>query len=156
MKKLWVSYLPLQEDWIDAEHLPESLFDLLELYTHHRSSTVVGPRFPADRFLTVRIPLNQEASERSIPRYASAKDRLDQLKDSSRVTNGFGSRPPDESQRPQHPLKPVAANGDRYGVDARGRNAAVRFMIDPSIADSEKRQVAEYFKVEMEEYEVDE
>lgn len=29
-------------------------------------------------------------------------------------------------------------------------------MIDPDIAGSEKRQVAEYFKVEMEEYEVEE
>lgn len=37
----------------------------------------------------------------------------------------------------------------------RGRDAAVRFMIDPEIADKEKRQVEEYFRVEMEEYEVD-
>lgn len=116
----------------------------------------MGPRFPADQFLTVRIPLNQEANERSIPRHASAKDRLSQLKDLERATNGLGPRPFDEAQRPQHPLRPVAANGDRYGPDARGRDAAVRFMIDAGIANSEKRQVAEYFKVEMEEYEVEE
>lgn len=132
------------------------MFDLLELYTHHRSSTVVGPRFPADRFLTARIPLNQEARERSIARYASCSDRLGHAEDPSRPSNAAGARPSDGAQRPHHPLTPIAANGDRYRTDARGRDAAVRFMIDADIAAREKKQVAEYFKVEMEEYEVEE
>lgn len=134
----------------------ETLFDLLELYTHHRSSTIVGPRFPADRFLTVRIPLNQEASESSIARHESWGDRHRQPKDSAKPPNGVGGKPSVEPQRPHHPLTPVAANGDLYKTDARSRDAAVRFMIDADLADSEKRQVAEYFKVEMEEYEVEE
>lgn len=48
---------------------PETLFDLLELYTHNRNSTTVGPHFPPDRFLTVRIPLNKEAEAQRLPRY---------------------------------------------------------------------------------------
>ena len=57
-------------------------------------------------------------------------------------------------QRPSHPLTPVAANGDRHRAD-RGRDAAVRFMLDQEIAEDEKQQVAQYFRVETEEYEVD-
>lgn len=55
-----------------------------------------------------------------------------------------------------HPLTPVSANGDRPNPGERGRDGAVRFMLDPECADSEKGQVSEYFRVEMEEYVVDE
>jgi CTD kinase subunit beta len=55
-----------------------------------------------------------------------------------------------------HPLVPVAANGERPRPGEKGRDGAVRFMIDPERADAEKALVAEYFKVEMEEYEVEE
>lgn len=68
--------------------------------------------------------------------------------------NGSGGKQPDTPKRP-HPLTPVAANGDRLGTSERGRDAAVRFTIDAECAANEKRQVEPYFKVEMEEYEVD-
>ncbi|KAJ5513030.1 Glutathione S-transferase/chloride channel C-terminal [Penicillium fimorum] len=126
----------------------ETLFDLLELYTHHRSQTAVGSEFPADRFLTVRIPLNQEASEHNIPRYHPW------IGQPHKQSNGGGANDQDAS-RPAHPLTPIAANGDRQRTGERGRDAAVRFMLDPACADEERRQVAAYFKVEMEEYEVD-
>lgn len=115
----------------------------------------MGPRFPADRFLTVRIPLNQEASEQKIERHANWNDRIGQLRIPTRPSNGINGKPSDSPQRSHHPLTPIAANGDRYRAD-RARDAAVRFMIDPDIAGNEKRQVAEYFNVEMEEYEVEE
>ncbi|KAJ5145561.1 uncharacterized protein N7515_000125 [Penicillium bovifimosum] len=117
----------------------ETLCDLLELYTHHRPHTTVGPEFQPDRFLNVRIPLNQEASEQNIPRYTSW---IEPQKNGSAV-----------KQRPLHPLTPVAANGERQRTGERGRDAAVRFMLDPACADEEKRQVAAFFKVDMEEYE---
>lgn len=126
---------------------PETLFDLLELYTHHRSSTSVGPHFPADRFLTVRIPLNQVAGENKIPRFEFWVDRPY----NPRTLNGKGNEPP---ARLLHPLTPVAANGERNRPD-RGRDAAVRFMLDPTQAEDEKKQVEGYFKVEVEEYEVE-
>ena len=69
--------------------------------------------------------------------------------------NGARGKHTDIPQRLDHPLTPIAANGDRLGSE-RGRDAAVRFMLDPAQAESEKRQVEEYFKVETEEYEVDE
>lgn len=126
----------------------ESLFDLLELYTHHRAQTTVGPEFLADRFLTVRIPLNQEAGEQHIPRYGPW------ISQTNKQVNGTGATQLD-TPRPAHPLTPIAANGDRQRTGERGRDAAVRFMLDPACADEERRQVAAYFKVEMEEYEVE-
>ncbi|KAJ5794391.1 Glutathione S-transferase/chloride channel C-terminal [Penicillium paradoxum] len=126
----------------------ETLFDILELYTHHRSQTTVGSEFPADRFLTVRIPLNQEASEQHIPRYSPW---IEQPQKQANGTDGTHQ----EAPRLAHPLTPVAANGDRQGTGERGRDAAVRFMLDPACADEERRQVATYFNVEMEEYEVE-
>lgn len=132
---------------------PETLFDLLELYTHHRGQTSVGPQFPADRFLTVRIPLNEEAAANQIARYTDWQIRF-QPRDPAKSKNGSGARRSGAPQRPKHPLTPVAANGDRHRSD-RATDAAVRFMLDAEIADAEKRKVEEYFKVEMEEYEVD-
>lgn len=136
---------------------PETIFDILELYTHQRSSTKVGPRFPADRFLTVRIPLNKEAEAQNIPRHTNWVDRRKETK-----TNGFkGGKDPlmpnkDGTGPGIHPLTPVSANGERPNPGERGRDGPVRFMLDPECAESERSQVAEYFKVEMEEYEVEE
>ncbi|EAW08032.1 putative cyclin [Aspergillus clavatus NRRL 1] len=150
------------EQWkTSREEVMETLFDLLELYTHNRGSTCVGPHFPADRFLTVRIPLNKEAEAQQLPRYTHWVDETR----APRALNGArGGRNTAAAQRekdkggapPLHPLTPVAANGERPKPGERGRDGAVRFMIDPECAEAEKARVAEYFKVEMEEYEVEE
>ncbi|OJJ35668.1 hypothetical protein ASPWEDRAFT_40901 [Aspergillus wentii DTO 134E9] len=137
------------------EEIMETLFDLLELYTHQRGATSVGPHFPADRFLTVRIPLNQEAEAQRYPRHTQWTDQNkdERASNGSRGIKDFGM--PDKGGL-VHPLTPVSANGERPRVGERGRDGAVRFMLDPECADSEKSRVAEYFKVEMEEYEVEE
>lgn len=114
----------------------------------------MGPEFPADRFLTVRIPLNQEASEHRIPRYVNWEDRPRRPNYLGNQTNHAHPKDAD-TERPHHPLTPTAANGDRLRKTDRAKDAAVRFMLDHDIADYEMRQVAEYFTVEMEEHEVD-
>lgn len=128
----------------------ETLFDLLELYTHNRGHTTVGPHFPADRFLTVRIPLNTEAESQKLPRYTNWVPEPRE----SKATNG--DKATKDATTKLHPLTPVAANGDRPRATEKGRDGAVRFMLDPECADAEKSHVATYFKVEMEEYEVEE
>ena len=38
-------------DWkVERGMVMETLLDLLELYTHHRSQTMIGPEFPVDTF----------------------------------------------------------------------------------------------------------
>lgn len=133
----------------------ETLFDILELYTHQRSSTVVGPQFPADRFLTVRIPLNKEAEAQNIARHTNWVDRRKDTKANGFKT-GIDALLPTKDAPVVHPLTPVAASGERPKPGERGRDGAVRFMLDPECAEAEKMQVSPYFRVEMEEYEVEE
>ncbi len=116
---------------------------MLELYTHSRASTSVGPHFPADRFLKVRIPLNQEMSARQIPRFTGPTPAAN------------NSEQDGASDHPHHPLTPVAATGELRGASERGRDSALRFMLDPTCAKEERRLVEEYFVVEWEDYEED-
>jgi CTD kinase subunit beta len=145
---------------------PETLFDLLELYTHNRSSTTVGPHFPPDRFLTVRIPLNKEAEAQRLPRYTHWVEDSRDSKPTNGARDGRDRTASKDRDRDRdrgaaaapavHPLTPVAANGERPKAGERGRDGAVRFMLDSECAEAEKARVAEYFKIEMEEYEVEE
>ncbi|PYH42641.1 putative cyclin [Aspergillus saccharolyticus JOP 1030-1] len=162
------------KDWnTSREEVMETLLDILELYTHNRAQTTVGPHFPADRFLTVRIPLNSEAEEKKLPRYTHwvepkpkpppAAPRGPKGKGYTNGTshnsnNGsinshtLGNSAADKD-KPDHPLTPVAANGDRPRA---GEKYAVRFMLEPDRAEVERARVEEYFRVEVEEYEVEE
>ncbi|KAL6229202.1 hypothetical protein BDW75DRAFT_235378 [Aspergillus navahoensis] len=141
------------------EEVMETLLDLLELYTHNRGATSVGPHFPADRFLTVRIPLNKEAQEQRLPRYTNSTEEGKPTEDSRKgpTTNGSKMEKSAPATGPlHHPLIPVTAHGERPKPGEKGRDAAVRFIVDSEYAAAEKAQVAQYFKVEMEEYEVEE
>lgn len=144
----------------------ETLLDLLELYTHHRGATIVGPNHPVEKFLTIRIPLNQEADAKKLPRFTSWKEKKEKEDRDTASLNGSATakskhhgREPSPATKDkevnQNPLKPVSATADRPKPGERGREGTVRFMLDPERAESEKREVAEYFKVEMEEYEVE-
>jgi CTD kinase subunit beta len=101
----------------------------------------------------VRIPLNQEAEAQNIPRHTNwvergKEPRMNGVKGGG--GGGGGRRDP-----AVHPLTPVTANGDRPKPGERGRDGAVRFMLDPECAEAEKAQVEGYFRVEMEEFEVE-
>lgn len=101
----------------------------------------------------MRIPLNKEAEAQRIPRHTNWVEREKEAK-----TNGFKSEGPlkeKEKEGVVHPLTPVAAHGERPRHGERGRDGAVRFMLEPECAESEKGQVSEYFRVEMEEFEVE-
>ncbi|KAL3477949.1 Fructosamine kinase-domain-containing protein [Aspergillus californicus] len=138
------------------EEVMETLFDLLELYTHNRGSTSVGPHFPADRFLTVRIPLNKEAEEQRLPRYTHWEEGKASRKPRAAMTNGSAKTEQGPTAGVHHPLIPATALGERPKQGEKGRDAAVRFIVDSEYALAEKDRVAQYFKIEMEEYEIDE
>ncbi|KAF2089647.1 cyclin-like protein, partial [Saccharata proteae CBS 121410] len=50
----------------------ETMLDLLDLYTHHRPTTLIGPSFHLDAYISVSITLNQEATASSLPRYTAS------------------------------------------------------------------------------------
>lgn len=125
------------------------MLDLLELYTHHRSSTSVGPDFPLDAFLAIRITLNQEADTKKLARFTMWKKNRASA-NGSKAMNGSK----DKDILPHNPMTPSSAV-DKGKVSERGRDGTVRFMLNPERAQTEKSMVSEYFKVEIEEYEAD-
>ena len=136
----------------------ETLLDLLDLYTHHRAVTIVGLEHPLEKFIEVRITLNQEASAHRYPRYTQwIKKRpvTNGVRTSNGTKDSKDSR--DESRDGKSPpaMGPASATGAKSRVGERGRDGTVRFMLDGERARDEKNLVAEYFKVEEEEYEVE-
>jgi CTD kinase subunit beta len=141
--------------------------DLLDLYNHHRSATVLGARFPLEAFLTVRIPLNREAEDKQLPRFTHWQEKPS-IPD-SKVNGSKPGKNANHKEKPQdrekdaakdlpsaNPLTPMSATGEKLITGDRAREGTVRFMLDPKRVQFEKTLVSEYFKVEMEEYEVEE
>lgn len=151
--------------------LQETMLDLLDLYTHHRALTIVGPSYPLDTFIAIRITLNQEASAADLPRFTNTdlpagKEREDEPATNGRSsywkknleTNGTSSSKslasPAGNESPP-PTGPISATGTRGRVGERGRDGTVRFMLNAERALDEKRTVATYFRVDEEEVVVD-
>lgn len=155
----------------------ETLLDLLDLYIHHRSSTVVGPEYPLEAFLAIRIPLNKQSEDEGLPRFTHWRDSRVSVSVNIKATNGTGpkhgknnkhkgkGKGKDQRDRefenaapaavgpPPNPLTPVSANGEKPGLSDRGRDGTVRFMLDVERAEAEKKVVSSYFRDTMEEVE---
>ncbi|KAF2024649.1 cyclin-like protein [Setomelanomma holmii] len=136
----------------------ETLLDLLDLYTHHRGLTAVGPLYTLEAFINIRIGLNQEASDAKIPRYALYASEA--TSDTPAGTNGAKLR---NGLDPTSPLTPVTpstvspgnAQPPTSAIGVRGQDGTVRFMLDAARARDERDEVEKYHKIEEEEYEVE-
>lgn len=144
----------------------ETLLDLLDLYTHHKASTAVGQSHVLEDFISVRIILNQEASAEKYPRHAhnienkTVTNGVKAVNGSSSTKEARDSRslssPIDDSLRDlRSPQSSLFINGHNSHGKPGLREGTVRFMLDPERARDEKQAVAEFFKVEEEEYEVE-
>ena len=141
--------------------LSETLLDLLDLYTHHRTSTIVGQEHALETFINIRITLNQEASAQKYPRYTESTARKPLSNGAKAAPNGVTKEkksqpsPRNDAAKDVSPQSggPNAANGMTTPQSKPGlRDGTVRFMLDPERARNEKATVAEFFKVEEEEY----
>jgi len=158
---------------IDRGMVMETMLDLLELYTHHRTSTAVGPDFPVDTFLTVRIPLNVESEEKKISRYTEWVDDPDGSGSGGgrggvnngngvRATNGSHNRSRSSSKNvsPKDVTSPSTnassvstaptsvpggAGALRQRMGERGREGTVRFILNPG-REREERSIVELFR----------
>ncbi|KAK8207035.1 cyclin [Phyllosticta capitalensis] len=157
----------------------ETMLDLLDLYTHHRVSSLIGPNYPLDTYINVRIMLNQEASAKHLPRFTPApspspkpannSDKNDSGSKSAKTnaTNGAnknaastnGASTPSSTaattDNRAESVPPVSAAIAGVGIGQRGLGGTVRFMLDAGRARDEQRTVESYFKDEEEEYEVE-
>ncbi len=137
------------------------MLDLLDLYTHHKSSTLIGPVHALETFISIRIALNQEASSKEFPRYrlsdkttAELLGHDDKLTHFSRKNKAKNDATPTTS--PRDDLMKDVTSPTTNGASKPGlKEGTVRFMLDPQRAAEEKKTVGEFFKVEEEEYEVE-
>ncbi|KAI9788173.1 MAG: RNA polymerase II C-terminal domain kinase beta subunit [Candelina submexicana] len=155
------------EDGIDynrwsttRQEVIETLFDILDLYTHHRASTIIGQDHPIESFIAIRIALNGESSAHGYSRYTE-EIKKKHTTNGAKATNGIKPTRENHDNREGKAksaspiLEPVSATGARGRVGERGRDGTVRFMLDPERARLEKDLVEPFFKVEEEEYEVE-
>lgn len=137
----------------------ETLLDLLDLYTHHRASTIVGQDHALETFISIRITLNQEASANQYPRHFQIHKKKT-ITNGAKAANGLidstakkpvtpTTSPRDESLRDI--TSPTANGGSKPGL----KEGTVRFMLNSQRARDEKNAVAAFFNVEEEEYEVE-
>ena len=140
---------------------PETLLDLVDLYTHHRTLTLLGQTLPLETFISIRIALNQEASAHHYPRYTmTRKDAAIRARSNGEITktsNGTKKGPqtptsPGDNHSGDLATSPLSVNGiSKPGL----KDGTVRFMLDPKRARDEKEAVGEFFRVEEEEFEVE-
>ena len=152
--------------FIIANHLAETLLDLLDLYTHHRAFTVVGQEHAIQTFIDIRITLNQEALANKYLRHTNSSTKKKSVANGNKAINGTKDVKP-ATKSPTSPRDSTAPKGSRsppssVQVTATGakiksglKDGTVRFMLDPERARDEKGTVAMYFKIEEEEYEVE-
>ena len=157
---------PSYEKWCTTRaEIMETLLDLLDLYTHFQKSSIVGPSYNIEKFIQLKIKLNQEIEEdATLGRYTEFHEPL--------KTNGFKSniKTPKTPITPASPsdtrinnkdiaspatLSPRSSGSGRKSIGNRAQDGTVRFMLDAEQAKQEKDTVAEYFKVEFEEYEIE-
>lgn len=138
----------------------ETLLDLLDLYTHFQKSSIVGPSYDIDRFIQLKIQLNQGVEdgryteEHEAPKTNGARSNIKTPKtpitpaspSDTRVNSKDGVSPATLSPR---------SSSSRRGLGLRGQDGTVRFMLDAAKVKQEQETVSEYFKVEYEDYEVE-
>ena len=109
---------------VSRAEVMETMMDLLDLYIQYNRMTVLGGGVVMERFLNVRIPLNDEMERRKLPRYTQWDERRGRggVGDSpngyqlgaggqGRVTNGTGSGRSSKNVSPKDAVTSPSTNG---------------------------------------------
>ncbi|KAL8696679.1 MAG: hypothetical protein Q9201_007539 [Fulgogasparrea decipioides] len=126
---------------------------------------IMGQEHVLEKFISIRIALNQEASTDDSPRSTESKRKkaltngttsngVKEKKDPKGLTSPRDNTSPKDIKSPQ-PLGLTSVTGTPIQGKPGLKEGTVRFMLDPERARNEKHTVAEYFKVDEEEYEVE-
>ncbi|KAL9011829.1 MAG: hypothetical protein Q9173_003361 [Seirophora scorigena] len=154
------------EKWkTTRQEIMETLLDLLDLYTHHRASTIVGQDHALEKFISIRIALNQEASAQHLARFTQSERQealangvtsngVKEKKDTKGLTSPREVASPKDIRSPQ-PMGLTSVTGTPVQGKPGLKDGTVRFMLDPKRARDETHTVAEFFRMDEEEYEVE-
>jgi CTD kinase subunit beta len=123
----------------------ETMLDLLDLYVQHHRSTKIGARFDLNKFIDIKIHLNNDLDTSSHPRHLYHCNRCEVE----------GPRPLTPSSATSPATTGVWPADASIRRAARGQDGTMRFVFDPEAAQSEQDTVATYFREEFEEYEVE-
>lgn len=138
------------------EEVMETLLDALDLYTHHTQSTILGSRMKLADMLRIRLELNKECSDTSLPRYTLVQpppspDHANGTASTLRVANGHPTPVSPPQPGTQAPSQQVNTNIESQTTPQTV--GTLRFMLDPQRATDERAEVKRHFTEEWEEYE---
>ncbi|GJC78390.1 CTD kinase subunit beta [Colletotrichum liriopes] len=126
------------------QNVVETVLDLLDLYTQHGKSTKLGNRFDLNKFIEVKIIINNEVDNSpNLVRYAHWCNNCDGGEDEN-LSNGVSV------------LKNISFFGSNSAKrNGRNQDGTMRFVFDPEQARQERKEVEAYYRDEYEEYEVE-
>lgn len=136
---------------------------MLDLYTHHKQLTLIGPDYPLETFIGIRITLNQEAAEHKLARYTEWLEPKPkeptppppEIKKPSGIRLANGKVIATKESPPPVPRSPLPdpTPSQTLAPGERAKDAPVRFMLDPERAKEEKDVLKEFYRIEeVEEY----
>lgn len=146
------------------EEVVETIIDALDLYTHHRGQTIVGPKHDLETFISIRITYNQEMAAKNLARFtrqpagdgsaALPSNSMKPINGSSSTKNGT-STPISPAEKTLSTATHSARSSAPPSAGNRGQNGTLRFMLDARRAREEEAIVEKYYKDEEEEYEIE-
>lgn len=127
----------------------ETLLDLLDLYTQFPKSTKIGPRFKLERFIEIKIRINEEVD---------AGPHLRRIESWCDICAA--------EERDTHPITPKSATSPATAGSGPGGSIAkttsqkrqettMRFVFSDDAMRHEQAEMAKYFAEEYEEFEVE-
>lgn len=124
----------------------ETMLDILDLYVQHHKSTKIGAQFDLNKFIDVKIHLNNDLDKAFEPRHQFYCSKCE-------VQNPSVMTTPPSTTSPTTPVLFPGESSDRR--PARGQEGTMRFIFDPEMATQEQEAIAEHFKEDFEEYEIE-
>ncbi|KAI0399694.1 cyclin-like protein [Xylaria palmicola] len=125
------------EEWV-----AEVMLDVLDLYTDHSRSTLLGQQASPQTFIEVKIKVNQQMEAANIPRYQNFCGECDR--------EGFPSSSSTGSSA--FPVSPSGTNGSHKRA-SKGQEGTFRFLFNADEVHLERAAYEAYAKDEWEEWE---
>ncbi|EFX05247.1 c-type cyclin [Grosmannia clavigera kw1407] len=127
----------------------ETLLDLLDLYTQFTKATKIGPRFKLDRFIEIKIRINEEVD--AGPQLVRIESWCDKCAAEERDTNPM---------TPKSATSPATTGSGPGGSKTKAagpkrQETTMRFVFSDEAMRHEQSEMAKYFAEEYEEFEAE-
>ena len=149
----------------------ETIMDLLDLYTEYSKLTKVGPRFELNKFIDIKIKINKEVDER--PNGLPIADTPCEKCEASKIIAALAGPQTAGAPSMTAPVAPPTAtrfgsvsgsgsgagsgsgSGSGSGAGHKKDEGTMRYMLEAEKMQAETAEVAEYYKEEYDEDEIE-